>query len=289
VKDSLTIGFEIENKDRYTVHFKELFNKLPGNQRLPLILGEGTYGEPVCYDLAAMPHLLVAGQTGSGKSVFLNTLISTLIAKLTPEQVQFLIVDPKRVEFEAYKEIPHMYDDQSIAYEPDEARCLLNVAVDEMERRFELLREAGVKKIDDYNSQTEDKLPYVVFIVDEFSDLMLMGTREQKKEVETKIVRLAQKARAVGIHMVLATQKPLATVMSSLIKGNIPARVAFSVTSGTDSRVILDEIGAETLTGQGDMLFRDPAARNEYSRLIRVQAPWLSDEETEYIAKGGDK
>ena len=290
-KDAVTIGFEVENRDRYTVHFKQLFKGIPQSMQLPVILGEDTYGTPAYVDLAAMPHLLVAGQTGSGKSVFLNTLIATLICRRTPEEVRFLIVDPKQVEFAAYSEIPHLYEENGdtlqIASDPEEARYLLNVAVTEMERRFGLMMEARVKKLDDYNATAKEKLPYIVFIVDEFSDLMLMGTRDQKKDVENKIVRLAQKARAVGIHMVLATQKPLASVMSSLIKGNVPARIAFSVTSGMDSRVILDEVGAETLTGSGDMLFRNPNARSEYLKLIRIQAPWLSDKDLEMLLDQG--
>ena len=290
-KDAVTIGFEVENRDRYTVHFKQLFKGIPQSMQLPVILGEDTYGTPAYVDLAAMPHLLVAGQTGSGKSVFLNTLIATLICRRTPEEVRFLIVDPKQVEFAAYSEIPHLYEENGdtlqIASDPEEARYLLNVAVTEMERRFGLMMETRVKKLDDYNATAKEKLPYIVFIVDEFSDLMLMGTRDQKKDVENKIVRLAQKARAVGIHMVLATQKPLASVMSSLIKGNVPARIAFSVTSGMDSRVILDEVGAETLTGSGDMLFRNPNARSEYLKLIRIQAPWLSDKDLEMLLDQG--
>jgi len=291
IKDAVTIGFEVENRDRYSVSFKGLFKGIPANLKLPMILGEDTYGTPVYQDLAAMPHLLVAGQTGSGKSVFLNTLIATLICKRTPEEVRFLIVDPKQVEFAAYSEIPHIYEKDGetlqIASDPEQARYLLNVAVEEMERRFSLMMDAKVKKIDDYNAVAKEKLPYIVFIVDEFSDLMLMGTRDQKKDVETKVVRLAQKARAVGIHMVLSTQKPLASVVSPLIKGNVPARIAFSVTCGMDSRVILDEMGAETLTGGGDMLFRDPSARCDYTRLSRIQAPWLSDRDLETLLDQG--
>ena len=290
-KDAVTVGFEVENRDRYPVSFKQLFKSVPKSMRLPVILGEDTYGTPAYVDLAAMPHLLVAGQTGSGKSVFLNSLIATLICRLTPEQVRFLIVDPKQVEFAAYNEIPHLYEKDGetlqIASDPEEARYLLNVAVEEMERRFGLMMDVRVKKIDDYNAVAKEKLPYIVFIVDEFSDLMLMGSRDQKKDVETKVVRLAQKARAVGIHMVLSTQKPLASVVSPLIKGNVPARVAFSVTCGTDSRVILDEVGAETLTGSGDMLFRNPNARSEYLKLIRIQAPWLSDRDLETLLEQG--
>jgi DNA segregation ATPase FtsK/SpoIIIE, S-DNA-T family len=287
VKDASTIGFEIENTDRYTVNFKEMFKGIPDGLKLPVILGEDTYGEAVYADLTTMPHLLVAGQTGSGKSAFMNGLIATLISKMTPAELQLLIVDPKGYEFSAYQDLPHLYQESGehveIASEVDDARHLLNLAVEEMERRGQLFDEHRVKKLDDYNSTAKVKLPYIVFIVDEFADLMMMGTRDQKKDVETKIVRIAQKARAVGIHMVLATQKPLASIMTSLIKANMPARIAFSVTSGTDSRVILDEMGAETLAGSGDMLFRDPSARSEYARLRRVQAPWISDKDVETL------
>jgi DNA segregation ATPase FtsK/SpoIIIE, S-DNA-T family len=291
-KDALTIGFEIENKDRYPVHFKALYKGLPETLRLPMILGEDTYGVPIYQDLTAMPHLLVAGQTGSGKSVFLNALITTLICKKTPEEVRFLIVDPKQVEFAAYKDIPHMYEEDgeplAIASDPEDARHLLDIAVNEMERRFEILMGAGVKKIEDYNATAKEKLPYIVFIVDEFTDLIMMGTSRGDREIlSTKIARLAQKARAAGIHMVLSTQKPDARVMSTLIKGNIPARIAFSVTSNTDSRVILDECGAESLTGGGDMLFRDPSARSEHTRLRRIQAAWLSDRDLATLLNQG--
>ena len=291
VQDSTTIGFEVENRDRFSVGFKSLFKGIPGDLKLPVILGEDTYGSPVYQDLIAVPHLLVAGQTGSGKSAFLNALLATLICKRTPEEVRFLIVDPKGYEFSAYKDLPHLYrqDDETmhIASEVEDARRLLDVAVDEMARRGRLFEEARVKKLEDYNATAKEKLPYIVFIVDEFADLMLMGSRDQKKDVETKIVRIAQKARAVGIHMILATQKPLASIMTSLIKANMPARVAFSVSSGVDSRVILDETGAEALTGRGDMLFRDPAARSEHMRVRRIQAPWISDKNVEALITNG--
>lgn len=281
VEKSFLVGLEVENPIRYTVGFKSMFKGIPEGLVLPLILGEDTYGAPVYRDLTDMPHLLVAGQTGSGKSVFLNTLIMTLISKMTPEQVRFLLIDPKQVEFTAYHDIPHLFEKDGEPLVPanntEEARYLLDVIVDEMEERFTLMSEKRVKKIEDYNKVSKKKLPYVVFVVDEFSDLMMMGDKKEAAAVEGKIVRVAQKARAVGIHMILATQKPLVKIMTSLIKANMPARVAFSVTSGVDSRVILDESGAEALTGKGDMLFRDPTARGEYARLKRVQAPWIGD------------
>ena len=282
LSDSSLIGLEVENSERYTVFFKQMLKDLPAGFSLPVIMGEDTYGQPIYEDLTEMPHMLVAGQTGSGKSVFLNSTIATLLCTKTPEELKLLIVDPKQVEFVAYEEVPHLLE--PIACNPEEARALLDVAVEEMEHRFTLLREARVKKISDYNKKVvEGKLPYIVFIVDEFADLMMMGSRADHKEVESKIARIAQKARAAGIHMILATQKPLATIVTSLIKANMPTRVSFNVASMIDSRVILDEGGAETLTGNGDMLYRDPNARSEYEKLRRVQAPWISDEDLEIL------
>lgn len=282
ISDSSLIGLEVQNLDRYPVAFKGLYNDIPEGLVLPLILGEDTYGKPVYEDLVNLPHMLVAGQTGSGKSVFLNTCVATLLCRKTPEELQLAIIDPKRVEFTAYKGIPHLLKvegQEGLVTDVEDARWLLNKIVDIMEERFRLLEGVQAKKISDYNKNAGTKLPYIVFIVDEFADLMMMGNRAQSKDVENKIVRIAQKARAVGIHMILATQKPLATVMTSLIKANMPARIAFSVTSGGDSRVILDEMGAESLTGNGDMLYRNPNARCEYVRLRRIQSPWISDED----------
>ena len=202
------------------------------------------------------------------------------------------MVDPKQIEFAAYEDLPHLFENEGeplkIASDASEAREVLEVATGEMERRFDLLKQYRAKKIDDYNEKAEEKLPYIVFIIDEFADLMLMGSSADRREVENKIVRIAQKARAVGIHMVLSTQKPLAQIMTTLIKANMPARISFSVSSASDSRVILDEGGAETLTGNGDMLYRDPFARNEYTRIKRVQAPWLSDNEIEMLIEQGE-
>ncbi|MBD3260262.1 MAG: DUF87 domain-containing protein [Candidatus Altiarchaeales archaeon] len=286
VRDSSLIGIEVANDERFTVYFKDLLEDMPRNMRLPVAMGEDTYGDNMYIDLTETPHMLVAGQTGSGKSVFLNTVIGSLLMTRTPDQVRFLIVDPKQVEFVAYEGVPHL--ERPIASDPDEAMELLDYAVDEMDRRFELLRNRRVKKLKDYNTRVpeRERLPYMVFIVDEFSDLMMSGTRKDSKVVESKVVRIAQKARAVGIHMILATQKPLASVMTSLIKANMPARAAFSVSSSVDSRVILDENGAEALTGKGDMLYRDPNACSDYERIRRVQAPWLSDADIDIIVGG---
>lgn len=274
------VGVELENKRRFTVRFRELALSLPSTMSLPIAMGENTNGSATYYDLADMPHMLVAGQTGSGKSVFMNACVASLICRHTPETLRLLIVDPKRVEFGAYKGLPHLQQVgcvNGIAYEPAEAYQLLEWVVDEMDRRFQLLEGVGCRKISDYNKSASEKLPYVVFVVDEFAELMLMGGKQAAKAVEAKVVRVAQKARAVGIHMILATQKPLVEVMTSLIKANMPARVAFSVGSAVDSRVILDEGGAEALSGGGDYLFRDPLARGESRRVQRLQAPWLSD------------
>lgn len=292
LKNSNTIGFEVENEDRYMVHFKSIFEDIPDDLKLPVILGEDTYGEKCYVDLTTMPHLLVAGRTGSGKSVFINTLITTLICKFTPEQLKLILVDPKQVEFAMFENLPHIFEDDGepigIASDAEQAREVLEIAVNEMERRFELMKEYKAKKINDYNSVAEEKLPYIVFIIDEFADLMLMGSTSDRKLVENQIVRIAQKARAVGIHMILATQKPLAQIMTTLIKANMPARIAFSVTSAGDSRLILDEGGAESLTGDGDMLYRNPIARSEYTRIRRIQAPWLSDEDIDSLIKQGE-
>lgn len=292
INNSSTIGFEVENIDRYTVHFKEIYKGIPEDLKLPVILGEDTYGEKCYVDLTTMPHLLVAGRTGSGKSVFINTLITTLICKYTPEDLRFMMVDPKQIEFAAYENLPHIFEVDGepleIASDAGGARRILEVAVEEMERRFELLKVYKAKKLEQYNEVSQNKLPYIVFIIDEFADLMLMGSSSERKEVENNIVRIAQKARAVGIHMVLATQKPLAQIMTTLIKANMPARISFSVSSAGDSRVILDEGGAEALTGNGDMLYRDPLARSEYTRIKRIQAPWISDTDIEMLIKQGE-
>lgn len=283
LKGTSDIGLEVANTERITLYFKEVIKKLPLGMKLPMVMGEDTYGNIICKDLVDMPHLLVAGTTGSGKSVFINSVIATLISKKMPSEVKFLMIDPKRVEFVAYESIPHLM--KPIAYDTEEARALLDVAVQEMEERFEKLQKARVKKLSEYNAQTNNKLPYIVFIVDEFSDLMMMGGTKQKKEVENKIVRIAQKARAVGIHMILATQKPIVQIMTSLIKANMPARVAFSVQSLFDSRVILDEKGAENLVGLGDMLFSDPTSINDCDRLKRIQAPFIPDADIKLITE----
>lgn len=289
--DSKSIGFEIENDHRSVVSFRDLFISNHEELKLPVILGADTYNEKHYIDLTNMPHLLIAGSTGSGKSVFINTMIMSLVCSKTPEELRLILIDPKQVEFAAYEDLPHLYEidgvRHKIASEPEDSRKLLGEVVKEMERRFLLLKGVHAKKIDDYNKRVDTPLPYIVFIIDEFADLMLMCSASDRKETENYIVRIAQKARAVGIHLVLATQKPLAKFMTTLIKANMPARISFSVSCSGDSRVILDENGAESLTGCGDMLYRDPLAKSEYTRIKRIQAPWISEEHTDQLLLEG--
>jgi len=277
VEGTSMIGIEIPHKEKFSVSYKNMVSSIPNDIKLPIIMGEDTYGNKIYEDLTNMPHLLVAGRTGSGKSVFINNLITTLLIKKSPDEVKLLLVDPKQVEFISYSGVSHLMED--IANDIEESKELLNKAVEEMERRFDLLMKAKVKKIYEYNKVNKTKLPYIVLVIDEFAELMMMGKPIEKEDVERKIVRLAQKARAVGIHMVLATQKPLVAVMTSLIKANMPARIAFTVNTYMDSKVILDDIGAENLTGNGDMLFRSPYSNN----MKRIQSPYINDADIDYI------
>jgi S-DNA-T family DNA segregation ATPase FtsK/SpoIIIE len=273
------MGIEVPNNVRMPVSFKELACGLKGGD-LQVVLGRDTYNNPVYVDLVDAPHLLVAGTTGSGKSVWLHSVINSLLCTKTPKEVKFLLVDPKRVELKAYECLPHLA--KPIAYEADEAEELLDWAVEEMDRRFLLLDKTSSKDIRVHNSlvSSSSRIPYLVFIIDEFSDLVM--TSKLKKTFEDKVIRLAQKARAVGIHLILATQKPIKTVVTSLIKGNMPSRISFSVPSNMDSRVILDEGGAEKLLGKGDMLVKIGRLN-----MSRVQGVWISDKEIRHIIKGG--
>lgn len=224
-----------------------------GNQQFSHINGEQlpiVISEDKVIDLAKMPHLLVAGTTGSGKSVFLNISILSLISKLGPEQCKLALIDPKRVEFSLYRSIPHLY--APIATKLDQVDALLTKLLDEMESRYELMQKVDVKSIKAYNEQETTKLPYIVIIIDELADLMMTSGHE----VSDKITRLAQLSRAAGMHIIMATQRPVAEIMTGLIKSNMPARISFRVESKADSRIILDEIGAETLKGSGEMLFK---------------------------------
>ena len=287
------VGIEVPNRTRETVYLKEIiaddaFSK--AKSKLTIALGKDIEGRPVTVDLAKMPHLLVAGTTGAGKSVSVNAMIMSLLFSATPEEVRLIMVDPKMLELSVYDGIPHLL--LPVVTDPKKANLALRWAVEEMERRYECLAEAGVRDIATYNRKLERKLqavsdeppapepvvdgpparklPYIVVIIDEFADLMMCAP----KDVETSVARIAQKARAAGIHLLLATQRPSVDVITGLIKANFPSRVAFQVTSKIDSRTILDQSGAEALLGQGDMLFSDRGGP-----LRRVHGCLVVDEE----------
>ena len=279
------VGIEVPNSEIATVSFRELWeqSKTDPNKLLEVPLGKAVDGSARSFDLGRMPHLLVAGSTGSGKSVAVNGIISSILMKARPDQVKFLMVDPKMVELSVYNDIPHLLI--PVVTNPRKAAKALQKVVDEMENRYELFSKFGVRniagynaKVEDWNAQSQEKqipLPLIVVIVDELADLMMVAS----KEVEDAIIRLGQKARAAGIHMILATQRPSVDVISGLIKANVPSRVAFAVSSGTDSRTILDENGAETLLGRGDMLFK-PIDENHP---VRLQGSFISDDDVERI------
>ncbi|MCF7790958.1 MAG: DNA translocase FtsK [Victivallales bacterium] len=281
------VGIEIPNTSSSLVSFKGIINSRQwtrSSSELPIILGKNVAGEPVITDLARAPHLLIAGATGSGKSVCVNTLLMSLLYKYTPEELRLIMVDPKVVEFEMYKKLPHLIT--PIVNEPKKVPLALRWAINEMEKRYRILARARVKNIQGYNKRDKskqildednnplpDKIPYIVIIIDELADIIMAA----KAEVETSIARIAQKARAVGIHLVLATQRPSVQIITGVIKANLPTRIAFRVTSVTDSRVILDHKGAESLLGRGDMLFIPPGS----AKLERIQGAMLDDAELE--------
>ncbi|VQM24417.1 DNA translocase, cell division protein [Streptococcus pneumoniae] len=279
------IGIEVPNSDIATVSFRELWeqSQTKAENFLEIPLGKAVNGTARAFDLSKMPHLLVAGSTGSGKSVAVNGIIASILMKARPDQVKFMMVDPKIVELSVYNDIPHLLI--PVVTNPRKASKALQKVVDEMENRYELFAKVGVRniagfnaKVEEFNSQSEYKqipLPFIVVIVDELADLMMVAS----KEVEDAIIRLGQKARAAGIHMILATQRPSVDVISGLIKANVPSRVAFAVSSGTDSRTILDENGAEKLLGRGDMLFK-PIDENHP---VRLQGSFISDDDVERI------
>ncbi|HGR9408970.1 TPA: DNA translocase FtsK [Streptococcus pneumoniae] len=279
------IGIEVPNSDIATVSFRELWeqSQTKAENFLEIPLGKAVNGTARAFDLSKMPHLLVAGSTGSGKSVAVNGIIASILMKARPDQVKFMMVDPKMVELSVYNDIPHLLI--PVVTNPRKASKALQKVVDEMENRYELFAKVGVRniagfnaKVEEFNSQSEYKqipLPFIVVIVDELADLMMVAS----KEVEDAIIRLGQKARAAGIHMILATQRPSVDVISGLIKANVPSRVAFAVSSGTDSRTILDENGAEKLLGRGDMLFK-PINENHP---VRLQGFFISDDDVERI------
>lgn len=287
-----TVGVEVPNSRRQTVRLRELI-EASGDfvrlARLPLFLGKDSEGRPLMQDLAEMPHLLIAGTTGTGKSVCLNAVILSLVLTRTPQQVRLIMIDPKMLELSEYGKLPHLLH-PVVNKDMRRAEAILGWAVEQMEHRYELLSHARVRNLHSFNElgadercrrlapATEDErqklaepIPYIVIVIDEMGDLMMM----MKKEVEGHIIRLAQKSRAAGIHLILATQKPTVDVITGLIKSNLPARICFKVASRTDSRVVLDEMGAEKLLGKGDMLYLQPAA----STLVRAQGAFASDRE----------
>ena len=275
------VGIEVPNRTRATVYLRDLIDSpkfFEAKSRLTACLGMDVGGNPIYFDVSKMPHLLIAGATGMGKSVCINTIIVSMLYKAKPDELKLILIDPKKVEFAIYKNIPHLY--APIVSDPKKAAGALASAVAEMERRFELIEEVGVRDIAGYNAATEndpDKefMPQMVIIIDELADLMMTAA----KEVETSICRLAQKARAAGIHIIIGTQRPSVDVITGLIKANIPSRIACTVASQTDSRTILDIAGAEKLIGRGDMLFAPVGA----SKPMRVQGAFVSDSEVESI------
>jgi S-DNA-T family DNA segregation ATPase FtsK/SpoIIIE len=268
------VGIEVPNVKAATVRISSLilsreWNSISG--QLGFAIGKDISGTPVVADLAKMPHLLVAGQTGSGKSVMINTILTSLLYRNGPADLKLILVDPKRVELAPYNDIPHLLT--PVIVEPEKCISALKWATAEMERRYTELAEAGKRNIAEYNNlKKEEGMPYIVIVIDELADLMMMAARD----VEALIVRLAQKARAVGIHLILATQRPSVDVITGLIKANVPARIAFTVASQVDSRTIIDQIGAEKLLGQGDMLL----LTSDMPKPKRIQGAFIGDDET---------
>jgi len=282
------IGFEIPNDTREIVRLRDVISSeqfRESKSKLTFALGKDIFGNPVITDLTRMPHLLVAGATGAGKSVCINTLIASIIYKASHADVRFLLIDPKMLELSLYQGIPHLL--MPVVTNPKEAQAALRWAVEEMERRYRVMANAGVKNITGYNTKIEkessktptppqeiahvERMPYIVVIIDELADLMMTSSRE----VEESITRLAHMARASGIHLIVATQRPSVNVLTGIIKANFPARISFQVSSRVDSRTILDGSGAEHLLGQGDMLFLPPTA----SKMLRVHGAYISEDE----------
>jgi S-DNA-T family DNA segregation ATPase FtsK/SpoIIIE len=292
-----TVGIEVPNEQRQVVRLREVMeesNAKVRKMRIPLFLGKDVSGKPLVVDLSTLPHLLIAGRTGTGKSVCLNAIIASMLMTRRPDEVRMLMIDPKMVELSGYGRLPHLM--HPVVTDMRKAEAILAWAVEKMEERYSLLARAGVRHISSYNQLDEDELmnrlqpeteeerasiplhlPFIVIVADEMADLMMTAG----KEVEQHIIRLAQKSRAVGIHLILATQKPTVDVITGLIKSNLPARIAFQVASRTDSRVVLDEMGADKLLGNGDMLFLWPGT----STLLRGQGTYLEDDEIEKVVE----
>jgi S-DNA-T family DNA segregation ATPase FtsK/SpoIIIE len=292
-----TVGIEIPNEHRAVVRLKEVLltaSNQCGRMKIPLFLGKDTEGRPLVQDLAEMPHLLIAGRTGTGKSVCMNAIIISMLMTRRPDEIKMVMIDPKMLELSEYGKIPHLM--HPVVKDMKKAEAILSWAVDKMEERYDLLSRARVRSIAAYNelspeeirrrigevdeeerARIPDRMPYIVIFVDEMNDLMMV----LKKEVEGHIIRLAQKSRAAGIHLVVATQKPTVDVITGLIKSNLPARICFQVSSRSDSRVVLDEMGADKLLGKGDMLYLQPGT----STLIRSQGTYTGDEEITRIVE----
>ncbi|PPE05771.1 DNA translocase FtsK [Williamsoniiplasma lucivorax] len=273
------VGIEIANAKFNMVSMREIMQSIPktNDAKLTFVLGKNVLGKPLVAELNKMPHLLIAGSTGSGKSVMINSLIISILMRATPDEVKFLMIDPKKIELSLYSKIPHMIE--PVIYDVESAIGSLAMIVHEMEVRYQKFQDASVRNIEGFNRKqmnAQDKLPFIVVIIDELADLM---TNSNRKIIEESIMRIAQMARAAGIHLVLATQRPSVDVITGTIKVNIPARIAFAVTTGADSRTILDAQGAEKLIGRGDMLFMSPGTSN----LLRAQGAYLSDEEIENV------
>jgi S-DNA-T family DNA segregation ATPase FtsK/SpoIIIE len=274
------VGLEVPNPSPSKVPLRKVmdvpaFGKVASKGGLPIAMGEDTGGNPVVMDLAALPHALIAGATGSGKSVCINSIVASLLFTKPPDQLRMLMIDPKRVELTPFNGIPHLI--APVIVDVEEVNPALRALMREMFRRYKLMEEVGTRNIAGYNAKEQEHLPYLVLIVDELADLMMVGG----VEVEQNLVRLAQLGRATGIHLVLATQRPSVNVVTGLLKANIPARVAFAVASQVDSRVILDTVGAEKLLGKGDMLLLN----NDSPKPRRVQGTLVYDEEVDKVVE----
>ena len=276
------VGIEVPNEETQTIYIREMLeSELFQNASSPLtmILGKDIVGKPFITDLKKLPHLLIAGTTGSGKSVGLNSMILSLLYKNSPDNLKLIMIDPKMIEFSIYNDIPHLLT--PVITKPTEAINALANMVAEMERRYVMMAESRTKNIDSFNEKArnsgKEEMPYIVIVIDELADLMMTSG----KEVEISIARIAQKARACGIHLIVATQRPSVDVVTGLIKANLPSRISYKVGQKVDSKIILDSLGAESLLGRGDMLFTPPGV----SGLVRIHAPWSDEKEIENVAE----